>query len=517
VGTGCPERKEKEKVIMNNKTIVATRSGKIKGISENGLEIFKGVPYAESPINDLRFRPTIPKTSWNHILDCTQYGPISPQRVNTFLGPDIYWEQSEADCLTLNVWTPETDQQRRPVLFWIHGGGLSFGSGAWNDGSALARRGDVVVVTINYRVGILGYLYVKNEIANLGQFDQITALKWVRDNIEAFGGNPDNVTIFGESAGGVAVCALMAMPGAKGLFHRVISQSGVCHPLSHRPPPEKNLDIMLSELGLKEFSFKALQKLPTQKIVEAATKLELEARQKGRNFPYGIFVDEKTLPEHPLKAVREGFAKDISLIAGTNQDEAKLYTAMRPPEKGFDETALLKSVHRIMRALGRDEDQAKKVIKMYVRARDGKLPIDPLSILDAFMTDFRFRIPALRLAEAQSQYQTNVFSYLFNYQSPAMGGALGACHALEIPFVFGSLGEKQRKIYPQRSPETDVLSGKMMEAWTAFARTGNPTHQQIPRWVPYDLKKRGNMIFGSEVILGEDPFGQERKIWEGLF
>lgn len=501
---------------MSSKNIVETKSGRIQGLSEKGLKIFKGIPYGEPPIGELRFRPSIPRKPWTQVLDGTKFGPITPQRVDTFFAPDSEWEQSEKDCLTLNVWTPATDDRRRPVLFWIHGGGLSFGSGAWDDGAALARRGNVVVVTINYRVGIFGYLFVKNEIANVGQSDQINALKWVRDHIETFGGDPDNVTIFGESAGGVAVCSLMAMPGAKGLFRRVISQSGVCHPLSHHPPLDKNTDIILSELGLKEFNLKDLQNLPARKIVEAGTKLELEARQKGRNFPYGIFVDGTTLPEHPLEAIRKGWARDIALIVGTNRDEAKLYTAMRPPEKGFDETGLLKSVHRIMRVLGRDEDLTKQVIETYKQARGGKGPVDPLSILDAFMTDFRFRIPAIRWAEAQSQHQSGVFSCLFTYQSPAMGGVLGACHALEIPFVFGTLGEKERKIYPKRSAETDALSGKMMEAWISFARSGNPAHKNIPSWAPYDLNKRSTMIWGSEVKLQEDPFSQERMIWEGL-
>ncbi len=501
---------------MNPKNVVETRAGEIRGYSENGIKIFKGIPFAEPPVGELRFKPSIPKEPWKPILDCTQYGPISPQRIDTFIGPDSEWEQSEKDCLNLNVWTPGTDKRRRPVLFWIHGGGLSFGSGAWDDGSALARRDDVVVVTINYRVGIFGYLYVKNEIANLGQSDQITALEWVRDNIESFGGDPDNVTIFGESAGGVAVCALMAMPAAQGLFHRVIAQSGVCHPLVHHPPAEKNTEIILSELGLKEFDIKVLRKIPTRKIVDVGTRLELEARQKGRNFPYGIFVDGKTLLEHPLAAVGKGLAKDISLIVGTNQDEAKLYTAMRPPAKGFDENGLLKSVHRILRIFGKDESQAKQLIETYSRAREGKLPIDPLNILDAVMTDFRFRIPAIRLVEAQSRHQSQVFSYLFTYRSPAMGGILGACHALEIPFVFGALGEKERKIYPKRSAETDVLSGKIMDAWTSFARNGNPTHKNIPRWAPYDQKKRSTMLLGTEVKISEDPFKQERKVWEGL-
>jgi para-nitrobenzyl esterase len=501
---------------MDPENVVETRSGKIRGYFENGVKIFKGIPFAEPPVGELRFKPSIPKEPWKPVWDCTKYGPISPQRIDTFIGPDSDWEQSEKDCLNLNVWTPGMDNRRRPVLFWIHGGGLSFGSGAWNDGSALARRDDVVVVTINYRVAIFGYLYVKDEIANLGQLDQITALGWVRDNIESFGGDPDNVTIFGESAGGVAVCALMAMPAARGLFQRVIAQSGVCHPLVHHPPSEKNTEIILSELGLKEFDIEVLRKIPTRKIVEAGTRLELEARQKGRNFPYGIFVDGKTLLEHPLAAAGQGLAKDIALIVGTNQDEAKLYTAMRPPEKGFDENGLLKSVHRILRIFGKDESQAKQLIETYTRARKGKLPIDPLNILDAVMTDFRFRIPAIRLAEAQSKHQSQVFSYLFCYRSPAMGGILGACHALEIPFVFGGLGEKERKIYPKKSEETDVLSGKMMDAWTSFARTGNPSHENIPRWDPYDHQKRRTMILGPEVKLSQDPFGQERRVWESL-
>jgi para-nitrobenzyl esterase len=498
---------------LDQKNIIETKSGRVQGLSEKGVKIFRGIPYAEPPVDALRFRPSIPRKPWTKVQDCTKFGPIAPQRIDTFIGPDEDWEQSEKDCLNLNVWTPGTDNRRRPVLFWIHGGGLSFGSGAWNDGAALARLGDVVVVTINYRVGIFGYLYVKNEIANSGQLDQITALRWVRDNIETFGGDPGNVTIFGESAGGVAVCALMAMPGAQGLFHRVISQSGVCHPLSHQAPSEKNTELILSELGLKDFDFEVMKSIPTRKIVEAGSRLELDARQKGRNFPYGIFVDGKTLPEHPLEAVRRGFARDVSLIVGTNQDEAKLYTAMRPPEKGFDEKGLLKSIQRIMRIFGKDALDAERLIEDYRSAREGLLPADPLNILDAVMTDFRFRIPAIRWAEAQCQHQSQVFSYLFNYQSPVRGGILGACHALEIPFVFGGLGEKERKIYPKRSAETDVLSGKMIEAWTSFARSGNPTHKNISPWIPYDLKKRCTMILGPEVKLQEDPFGQERMAW----
>ena len=269
-------------------------------------------------------------------------------------------------------------------------------------------------------------------------------------------------------------------------------------------------------MGLKDFNLKALQEMPTEKIVAVGRKLELEARRKGRNFPYGIYVDEKTLPQHPLEAVREGLAKDLDLMVGTNQDEAKLYTAMIPPEKETDEERLVQAIHRIIKYRGKDENDVKELIAVYRETRQGNLPTDPQNILDAFTTDFRFRISGLRLAEAQVKHQSNVFSYLFTYKTSALGGKLGACHGLEIPFVFGMLSDSARKIYPTKSKETDILSGKMMDAWASFAGNGNPSHDGIPTWQPYDLEKRKTMLFGTEVSLVEDPFGPERKIWGGI-
>jgi len=503
---------------MDNKNIIEVKAGRIQGYAQDGLLIFKGIPYAEPPVGDLRFRPSIPKEPWSGILDCTEYGPIVPQRDNPLSDPRSLPPQSEKDCLNLNVWTPAADNKRRPVMFWIHGGGFSFGTGATTNGSQLARRGDVVVVTINYRVGIFGYLYVRDEIANLGQLDQITALKWVRDNMEFFGGDPDNVTIFGESAGAVAVCTLMAMPPAKGLFRRVVAQSGACHPLRHNPAAgDKGAERIMAEFGFDGIDLEALRQAPIEKIVEVGKKMELDARATGRNFPYGVYTDQETLPLHPLEAIRNGFAKDIELIIGTNQDEAKLYNMSYPPEKGFNEEGLLKRVAGMLRVHGQGEDRAGQIIETYKKAREGKLPTDPANVLDAINTDYRFRLPALLLAEAQSRHQSKVFSYMFTYQSPAMGGILGACHALEIPFVFGTLGEKERIIYPGRNRETDILSGKMMDAWTSFARTGNPSHNDIPDWLPFEAGLRNTMMLGLNVEVIKDPFGQERMAWEGIY
>ncbi len=502
---------------MEKKLIIETKQGKIEGYERQGIKKFKGIPFAEPPIGDLRFKPSIPKEPWSSVLDCTKFGPVVPQR-ESFFTPRPPPLQDEEKCLSLNVWTPETDDEKRPVLFWIHGGGFSFGSGSGTNGTYLANLGNVVVVSINYRLGIFGYIFIQDKIANLGQLDQITALQWVRDNIEIFGGDPNNVTIFGESAGGVAVSSLMAMPAAKGLINRVISQSGAAHPGSFHPKSGiRGAERIMNELGLNRFDIEALNKIPAQKIVDAQTKLELEARAQGRNFPYGVYVDDKTLPKHPLEAVRDGFASDLELIVGTNQDEAKLYTAITPPRKNLNTEGLFKRTHSIIKFFNQDESVAQKIIDTYKKEREGILPTEPQDILDAISTDFRFRVSGIRLAEAQCRHQPKVFSYLFTYKSPEMGGKLGACHALEIAFVFGTLGDTPRGITPKRSSETDILSKKMMKSWISFAQNGNPSHKYIPNWNPYDLKNRSTMIFGPEVKLVDDPFKEERMVWDGIF
>ncbi len=502
---------------MEKEIIIETKQGKIKGYEREGIKKFKGIPYAEPPVGKLRFRPSIRKEPWSGVLDCTKFGPDVPQR-DSFFTPHPPPLQDEEKCLTLNVWTPGVDDAKRPVLFWIHGGGFSFGSGSLTDGTNLAKFGNAVIVSINYRLGIFGYIFIQDDIANLGQLDQITALEWVRDNIILFGGDPSNVTIFGESTGGVAVSTLMAMPAAKGLFNRVISQSGAVHPGSFHPKVGiKGAERIMRELGLKRFDLELLKKVPTQKIVDVQTKMELEARAKGRNFPYGVFIDGKSLPKHPLEAIRDGFASDLELIVGTNQDEMKLYSAIAPPRKILDEEGLFKRTNSIIGFFNQDGGVTQKVIDTYKKAREGKLPTEPQEILDAITTDFRFRVSGIRLAEAQCIHQPNVFSYLFTYKSPEMGGKLGACHALEITFVFGRFSETARGIVPKKSKETDVLSKKMMKSWISYAQNGNPDHDGIPKWSPYELKNRSTMIFGPEIKVVDDPFKMERIVWDGIF
>lgn len=497
--------------------IVETTAGRIAGYEKDGLKIFKGIPYAEPPVGALRFAPPVMKKPWRGVLDCTRPGPIVPQR-DAPLSPKPLPTQSEADCLNLNIWTPGADDKRRPVMFWIHGGGFSFGSGSWDDGSTLAKRGDCVIVTINYRVHILGFLYIEDKVANIGALDWIAALNWVRENIARFGGDPDSVTIFGESAGAVAVCTLLAMPGAKGLFKRAIVESGNAHPISFDPQAgAEGAKKIFAALSIAEGDLEALRNEPVEKFVKVSEKLELEAREEGLLFPYGLYVDGKTLPEHPLEAIRKGVAKDIELVIGTNRDEAKLYSALMPMKQKLDDESLLKAVAKMLARYGQDEKAAAEMISAYRSAREGILPNDHKNILDAITTDSRFRIPALLLAEAQSRHQKNVFSYLFAYSSPAMGGILGSCHGLEVAFVFGSFGDKPRLIVPKRSPETDVLSGHMMDSWLAFAKTGDPSVKDLAPWPAFDPAGRNTMVFDIESKVIPDPFAKERLAWRGIF
>ena len=502
--------------MADDNIIIETNQGKIKGYISGDINKFKGIPYTEPPIGDLRFRPSIRKESWGGVLDCTKYGPDVPQRISPFT-PQPRPLQDEEKCLTLNVFSPGMDDAKRPVLFWIHGGGFSFGSGSRTDGTNLAKIGDVVVVTINYRLGIFGYLFVQDKIANLGQLDQITALHWVRDNIKAFGGDPDNVTIFGESAGGVAVTSLMAMPSAKGLFKRVISESGAAHPGGFHPKAGvRGAERIKAELGIKGDLIESLKTIPAQKIVEVQSKMELKARTEGRRFPYGVYADGKTLVKHPLEAVRDGFASDVELIVGTNLNEAKLYTALTPPRDVLSEERLLRRTKGMIQFFNEDESLPQKIIDTYKNTREGVSSTEPQEIMDAISTDFRFRISGIRLAEAQSKHQPNTYSYLFTYQSPEMGGKLGACHGLEIAFVFGTLQEKARGIVPKRSEETDALSSKVIKAWASFAQNGDPSHDGIPKWKQYEVKNRSTMILGPEVKVVDDPYKSERQIWTDI-
>jgi para-nitrobenzyl esterase len=490
---------------------VEISSGRLRGLQREGHAAFLGVPFAEPPLGELRFAAPQPKAAWTGVRDALAHGHSAPQDPLS-VAPFKAAVPENEDCLYLNVFTPALDGAPRPVLFWIHGGGFSHGAGTQPayDGGPLATRGDVVVVAINYRLGALGYLYLGDHggarwgaATNAGQLDQIAALRWVRDNIAAFGGDPAQVTIFGESAGAVAVATLLAMPDAQGLFSKAIAQSGTANRLADTTNAVATSTAYLKRLGIEDANPSALR----------SASVEALLRAQGPRGPLSPVVDGRSLPQRPISAVREGFARQVPLMVGTNRDEQKLYVpAQREP---IDDAELLRQVReQLPRAAA---ERAADVIAVYRASRSARqLPHDQHDLADAIATASRFRIPATRLCEAQLAHQPRTFLYQFDWESPARRGTLGACHGLEIPFVWGTVGKTGNDRFSGVGPEADQLSREMMDAWLAFAKTGDPSHPGIGSWPSYSTSKRETMIFGRRCGTEAAPFEEERAVWDSL-
>ena len=492
-------------------TEVETSYGKLRGLARGAHLAFLGVPYARPPVGELRFIAPAPPAAWSGVRDALAFSCCAPQDPVAAPGFKAEGPESE-DCLYLNVYTPKPDGARRPVLFWIHGGGFSHGSGAQPsyNGGPLVERGDVVVVTINYRLGALGYMYLGDHgggrwgaATNAGQLDQIAALRWVHDNIAAFGGDPAQVTIFGESAGGAAVCTLLAMPEARGLFSKAIAQSGTANRLGNTDTAAAVTARYLRTLGVEDADPNKLRSVPVEALLRA----------QGPRGPLSPVVDGRSVPQRPISAVREGVARDIPLLIGTNRDEHKLYVDVK--RAPIDDAELERQVREQLPrgAAGRAGD----VIAAYRKSRAARgLPSSHHDIADAVATASRFRIPATRLCEAQLPHQPRTFLYQFDWESPARRGALGACHGLEVPFVWGTVGNNGNPRFTGTGPEADQLSRHMMDAWLAFAKTGDPSHPGIGAWPTYSTSDRQTMIFGRRCGAEAAPFEEERAIWDAL-
>ena len=497
---------------MEKTEIIETLSGKIRGYKNDGLEIFKGIPYAARPIGDLRFKPPM-SDPWPGLLEAYDFGPECPQAIPPLLMTPPN-PQSEPDCLTLNIWTPSADDEKRPVMVWIHGGGFTVGSGRLYDGSHLANRGNIVVITINYRLGALGFLFIPEITANVGLLDQIFALKWIQKNIEFFGGNPDNVTVFGQSAGGISVSTFLAVSEATGLFNRIIAQSGACNPISYQT--KEGLAMTRKILSKANVSFEdteELMKISAYELVRAVTETE----EFPARIPWPItippYIDGTLIPEHPLDIISKGSASNIDILIGTNQEESKLWNIYLPVNKEATEIEMKKRIHQSLNVIGRRGQVADNLIQAYTNR--GK-NYTPQEILDAFFTDLEFRIPAIRLTESQLKHNPNVYMYLFNWPSPFWRGKFGSCHTTELPFVFGMMEDPYWNIWSGKGKEETILSEKMMDAWIAFARTGDPNHSSIPHWPKYDLDHRRTMILGKEFKVVDDPYGNERCVWNEI-
>ena len=499
---------------MKDRCVINTTSGNIRGHTQDGIKVFKGIPYAAPPIGKNRFAPPQPVTPWENILDTLKSSPTVPQPLAPPELRAIIHEQSEADCLTLNIWTPGFDDKKRPVLFWIHGGSLLTGSNADFDGQPMSARGDAVIIAINYRLGPFGFLYVPEQTANVGLLDQVAALEWVRQNISHFGGDPSNVTIFGESAGGLCVSTLMTMPKAKGLFKRAIIESNVCNPDASQPEKGEAVGKRLfSILGIKYGDMAAIRAVPPEKLI-VAYQQAIASRVWADTYP--PFVDGNVLPRHPYEAIKQGIAKDIEIIAGTNENESGLFSLWDPNIDKLDELHLKTRFRYSRSSAGETDERTEELFKIYT----GYIKSAPFNTLryawEQFNTDQMFRIPVQRYVEAQRKHQRRVYLYQFSWKTPELGGKLGAAHALEIPFVFNTLGKETFGIFPQKTVETDKLSFAMMDAWVNFARIGNPNHKNIPEWTQYNKKTKPTMVFDNEIRLATNLYPERDKVWESV-
>lgn len=505
---------------MGLEPIVDTTAGKVEGIEAGGVLQFRGMPYAQAD----RFRPPHPPPPWPGVRDASQFGTVAPQNQSVTemllgLRDPVLGE----DCLRLNVFTPACDDRRRPVMVWIHGGGFTGGSGhvPHYNGAKLSRTGDAVVVTLNYRLGALGFLRLDEVLEELagsgmnGLRDQLAALRWVRDNVASFGGDPGRVTIFGESAGAMSVSALMAMPAAAGLFHGAIVQSGTAENLLAPDAAAAVADRLLSRLGLGTRTASKLVDLPFAQILEAQTGVEADLLStrpdpgrpgpKFLQLPFQPQVDGVLLPHPPLEAVRDGSAAGLPLVAGSNRDEWNLFMLA----EGRGELTERRLRRRVERLVG--EERAEQAIAVY---RDARPEANPTKVWCDMVTDQQFRMPAVRLAEAQLPHGGPVAMYRFDYPSAAFGGLPGACHAIEIPFVFGNVElPGVNLLLGGVDAGTLSLSDRCSRAWVTMAHTGRPHHEEQD-WPAYDLERRVTCILDRTSTTVDDPDSELRAFWE---
>jgi para-nitrobenzyl esterase len=501
--------------------IVATAAGKVQGLDKDGVLQFRGIPYARAE----RFRPAQPTEPWVGVRDATDFGPIAPQNpspLEAMLGAQA--QTGAEECLVANVYTPAAGDAGRPVMVWIHGGAFVAGSGhvPWYNGSHLARLYDVVVVTLNYRLGALGFLqlgHLDRGFAGSGSngiTDQVQALRWVRDNIAGFGGDPGNVTIFGESAGGMSVATLLGTPAARGLFRGAIAQSGAAAHVHDAATAAWVTERFLDTLHLSPASADGLLAAPVDDILRAQAAVDAEV-QGGAGPGIGRLafqpvVDggdgDPTLPLPPLDAVRAGSAAGVHLIAGTTADEWNLFQIQARSNGTVTADRLRR---RLARAVG--DERVDDTIDAYRAAR-------PAGDLEgwycAAMTDWVFRMPAIRLIEAQAPHASRVSMYRFDYPSTAFGGVLGACHAIDIPFTFANLDRGGVDLMLGGvNGDTHRLAERMSRAWTAAARTGSPEHDDLP-WPAYDTERRATCLLDREVAVVDDPDDEIRHLWDEI-
>jgi para-nitrobenzyl esterase len=516
---------------------VRTTRGALRGerIDGSGISVFRGIPFAAPPVGEHRFRPPQPVEAWDGVRDATAFGKASVQgarraaqpaaggganagagAMGMFVAQEV---EVDEDCLYLNVWTPAADDAKRPVLVWIHGGAFRMGSGSSPsyDATRLATKGDVVVVTINYRLGTLGFLAHPDLGANYGLADQVAALEWVQREIAAFGGDPSQVTIFGESAGGKSVECLLGMPSARGLFRRAIAQSTYDPPMdaaaSARTAESLAQRLGVSVAALRDVDLDSLRAAEEELMAEAMQAAAASGTAPGGGMGSGPVVDPATLPKAPIDAIQDGALSGVELLIGTTLDESALFGAFAAAREGEldDATAAKRLAFTIA---GTDAasapDLGDRALEVYRKVRESRgYDASTKAIVGAATTDKMFRQHSIKVAAAQAEHAPT-FMYLFTWPSPIPG--LGACHAIELPFVFGTFDASLGRLSGD-TDEAKALAEHVQDAWLSFARTGAPSASGLPEWPRYGADRRSTMVLGEAPTVEDAPMDDIRQLW----
>ncbi len=490
---------------------IVTGDGPVVGLQAEHFQSFRGIPYAAAPINELRFRPAAPPVKWTHPRDARVSGAACPQVLDLDDPAEDGDQNMSEDCLTVNVWTPRADAKARPVMVFIHGGALEEGSAedSWYDGGALAARGDVVVISLQYRLGAFGFLELGDvggtrfaDSGNLGLLDQIEALRWVQRNAGRFGGDPRNVTVFGESAGGASIHGLLAIAAARDLFQKAIIESG---------DPGQFLSKKEATAISSEFmtlahvtTVRELQRLSVEDMLRAQSELF----KKGFGLAtFGMVADGRTFDRTPIEAVAADPSLSKPLLIGTNSEEMRYWTALDGSPIDEQPEPVLQA--RLLHAFGPDAGN-----HLSIYTGDGNSHSEAITQL---LGDAVFRMPSIRLAELNSGRQPT-YVYLFTYRSLTKGPTgleYGSMHGLEIAFVFhvdSSMGYS----YVGPKGSWTHLSDQMVDAWTRFARTGDPNGAGLPTWPRYGAEQHATMEFGARSDVALDPYGPERRAWQAI-
>jgi len=502
--------------------IAETAFGKIRGVDNGGIKIFKGIPYGANTAGANRFMPPAEPADWSGVRDALAYGSSAPQRdpaapprppgTLTISGENLPAEGE--DCLVLNIWTPAVASaaesgRKRPVMFWCHGGGFATGSGSSpdNDGTNLARRGDVVVVTINHRLNVLGFANLSSfsddfaASGDAGMLDIVQALKWVRANIAQFGGDPNTVAIFGQSGGGRKVETLLAMPSAKGLFHRAIVESGAAVKVVDRDVAARNAEQLLAKLGIEKKNVREMQKLPVEKIMAAYFAAMNENPDVDASLGgFSPSVDGKILPQHPFYPNASPVSADVPVMIGCTRTEMTLFSLTDPSAFSLNDADMRK---RVSNLLG---DRAPAMIDLYRKLNPGASPSD---IYFLIASDCRYGAPTMFAAQRRAALgKAPVYLYYFTWETPVQGGRLKSPHTMEIPFVFDNVKISARMT--GGGAEAMALADKVSDAWIAFARTGDPNTPKLPHWPAYDAKDRATMVINNVSKVANDPLHEQR-------